>query len=123
MKTAAGLAKVPRLLQDIIDNSARIEQFTAGMDLDSFSENEQKVDAVRYALLIISEAVSRLGHMTPHVMPSQPWEEFAALGDELQHRYDSIDKERLYAIVRDDLPGFHAAAKEGLHQWELFRLP
>jgi uncharacterized protein with HEPN domain len=38
---------------DIIE---RIDRFTAGMDLEGFAANEQTILAVKYSLLIISEA-------------------------------------------------------------------
>jgi hypothetical protein len=42
--------------EDILDNIARIEGFTAGMDGGAFVENEQALFAVKHALLIISES-------------------------------------------------------------------
>ena len=45
--------------KDILENIGRIERFTAGLDENSFKENEQTVFAVQYALLVISEATMR----------------------------------------------------------------
>jgi len=42
--------------EDILENIARIEGFTAGMDLEAFTQNTQALYAVKYALLTISEA-------------------------------------------------------------------
>lgn len=58
---------------DIFDNIARIERFTAGLGLQSFSENEQKIFAVQHALLIISEAAAKLGRLAPEFCPEIDW--------------------------------------------------
>jgi uncharacterized protein with HEPN domain len=49
--------------QDIIDNIARIERFTEGLNLERFIENEEKLFAVQHALLILSEAAVKLGEL------------------------------------------------------------
>jgi uncharacterized protein with HEPN domain len=46
---------------DIIENIERIDRFTAGMDLQAFAANEQTTLAVKYSLLVISEAAVKLG--------------------------------------------------------------
>ncbi len=44
--------------EDILDNIARIERFTAGLHVESFIHDEEKLFAVQHALLIISEAAT-----------------------------------------------------------------
>ena len=62
-----------RRLEDILENIARIEQFTAGMDFDGFTANDQAVYASLHALLIISEAARKLGAAAEALVPGQPW--------------------------------------------------
>jgi uncharacterized protein with HEPN domain len=57
---------------DIIENIGRIERFTAGMDCHSFAENEQTVLAVKYSLLIISEAAIKSGDFAAELCPAIP---------------------------------------------------
>ena len=49
-----------RRFEDILDNIARIERFTAGLDFESFRRNAATFCAVLHALPIISEAARRL---------------------------------------------------------------
>jgi hypothetical protein len=49
-----------RRFQDILDNIARIERFTAGLDFEAFTRNEETFYVVLHALLIISEAARKL---------------------------------------------------------------
>ena len=116
-------SRVPHRLQDIIDNTQAIFQYTDGMDLATFKKDRKTYDAVERCLERISEAVSKLGDMAAHVMPDQPCNKIMAFGDMLRHEYDEIAEEQLFQIVETDLPGLHAAAVEALRQWNLFKLP
>jgi uncharacterized protein with HEPN domain len=76
---------------DIIENIDRIERFTAGMDRQAFAANDEKVLAVKYALLTISEAAAKLGDVAADLCPDIPWREIWSLGNRLRHDYESID--------------------------------
>jgi uncharacterized protein with HEPN domain len=69
-----------RRLEEIPENIAHIEQFTAGMEFDGFAANSQAVYASLYALLIISEAARKLGAEAETLVPSQPWPEIRGIG-------------------------------------------
>jgi uncharacterized protein with HEPN domain len=116
-------SRVPRRLQDIIDNAQAIFSYTEGMDLAAFEQDHKTYDAVERCLERISEAVTKLGDMAGHVMPDQPLQRIRALGNVLRHEYDAIREDRLFEILRIDLPGLHAAAVEALRRWDLFKLP
>ena len=75
--------------EDILENIARIEGFTAGMDLEAFTQNTQALYAVKYALLTISEAAKKLGHVGTEMCPEVPWRQIQGLGNHLRHEYDS----------------------------------
>lgn len=93
------------------------------MDLTAFEENRLVYDAVERCLERIAEAAAKLGDMTVHLMPDQPWRKNRAFGNVLRHEYDSIREDRLFDIVRTDLPGLCAAAEDALRRWELFKVP
>jgi uncharacterized protein with HEPN domain len=97
-------SKVPRRLQDIIDNAQSIFRYTEGMNFVEFEENRLVYDAVERCLERICEAVVKLGEQAPVLMPDQPWYKFKAFGDILRHGYDAIEEDRLFDIVRNDLP-------------------
>jgi uncharacterized protein with HEPN domain len=61
---------------DIIENIDRIERFTMGMDFQSFAANEQTVLAVKYSLVVISEAATKLGDSAAELCPDNPGEKF-----------------------------------------------
>jgi uncharacterized protein with HEPN domain len=156
-------SRVPRRLQDIIDNAQAIFGYTEGMELTAFEEDRKAYDAVERCLERISEAVAKLGDMAGHVMPDQPLQKIRAFGNILRHEYDAIragivgvvsdqrtaagalafmalmvdvvsssqavirklffghgslnkSRDRLFEIVKKDLPGLHASAVEALRR-------
>jgi uncharacterized protein with HEPN domain len=114
-------SKVPRRLQDIIDNVQAILRYTEGMDLKAFEEDRKTYDAVERCLERISEAASKLGDMAVHLMPDQPWQKIKSFGNVLRHEYDAIREDRLFEIVQLNVPGLGAAAEEALCRWDLFK--
>jgi uncharacterized protein with HEPN domain len=99
---------------DIIDNIDRIEQFTQGLNAKTFAANHQVIFAVKYALVIISEATTKLGDTAPDLRPDIPWREIRGLGNRLRHEYDTVDLARIWLVVERDLPPLKAACQDAL---------
>ena len=58
-----------RRLEDILENIVRIERFSEDLDLSGFAADEKVFYAVLHALLIISEAASKLGEQAEALVP------------------------------------------------------
>ena len=99
---------------DIIEAIDRIEQFTNGLNADTFAANDQVTFAVKYALLIISEATAKLGEIAPGIRPDIPWREIRGLGNRLRHDYDTVDLARVWLLIERDLPPLRAACQNAL---------
>ena len=99
---------------DIIENIEKVERFVSGMDRERFAANEQAVLAVKYALLIISEAAIKLGNIATDLCPNIPWREIRGLGNRLRHDYDIIDIARLWLLLERDLPPLKIACGNAL---------
>lgn len=99
-----------RWFEDVLENIARIERFTAGFDFQQFVSDERSSFAVLHALLIISEAARRLGADAETLAPGEPWREIRGLGNVLRHEYAGVDLNAIWAIVTDDLPALKQAA-------------
>jgi uncharacterized protein with HEPN domain len=100
--------------EDILENIARIERFTAGLDADGLARNEQAFYAVLHALLIISEAARRLAGEADALAPDQPWQSIRSLGNVLRHAYDGVDPGIVWRIVHDDLASLKQAVEQAL---------
>jgi uncharacterized protein with HEPN domain len=102
--------------QDILDNIARIDRFTEGLNLESFIKNEEKIVAVQHALLIISEAAAKLGDLAPALCPDIDWRDVRGIGNRLRHEYHGISVVRLWGIVEKHLPSLKAATVAALQK-------
>ena len=103
-------------LEDIIDNAQAILRYTAGMDLAEFEGDSKTCDAVERCLERISEAVTKLGVQAEELLPGQPWQKIHSLGNRLRHDYDAIRPDRLWDIVRNDLPPLRNACMAALRR-------
>jgi uncharacterized protein with HEPN domain len=101
-------------LRDILDGITMIEQFTAGMDFDSFRADPKTVAAVERKLQLISEAAIRLGDQADAICPGQPWRNIRGMGNWLRHQYDRIDVQTVWYTIKNDLAPLRAALTEAL---------
>jgi len=99
---------------DIIENIDRIEQFTKGLNAAAFAANDQVTFAVKYALMVISEATTKLGDTASGLRPDIPWREIRGLGNRLRHDYDTVDLARVWLLIERDLPLLKAACHDAL---------
>jgi uncharacterized protein with HEPN domain len=103
---------------DIIENIDRVERFTMGFDLQGFAANEQVVLAVKYALLIVSEAAVKLGDVAVDFCPDIPWREIRGLGNRLRYDYETIDVVRIWLLIERNLPPLRIACGNALRVLE-----
>jgi uncharacterized protein with HEPN domain len=81
------------------------------MELQDFTVNEQVILAVKYALLIVSEAVVKLGDLTSDLCPDIPWREIRGLRNRLRHDYQRIDGVRVWLLIKRDPPPLKIACR------------
>jgi uncharacterized protein with HEPN domain len=99
--------KDPHLsLRHIFDGISMIEQFTAGVSLETFRDDPMRVAAVERYLQKISEAAVRLGDQAETLCPGLPWRDIRGIGNWLRHQYDRVDLETLWNTA---IEGFAAA--------------
>jgi uncharacterized protein with HEPN domain len=96
-------------LRDVAESIGMIEEFTAGMDLESFRKDPRTIAAVERKLAVISEAAVRLGDQALVLCPGVPWHNIRGMGNWLRHQYDRVDVETIWHTVVDDLPPLKAA--------------
>ncbi len=102
------------LFRDILESIQRIEEFTAGMNLRSFTEDARTVAAVERNLQKISEAAVRLGDDAEKLCPGPPWRNIRGMGNWLRHQYDKVDVETVWNTVQNDLPQLRASVERVL---------
>jgi len=106
-------------VRDIIDNIEAIETYTQGIDLEAFSGDRMRVDAVERCLQRLTEAAVKIGEEgMGEVAPEVPFHALRGFGNVLRHDYDGIDDRLIYDTILRDLPGLKRACEAYLNRSE-----
>jgi uncharacterized protein with HEPN domain len=107
----------PRLrdyLQHIVDAIGRINGYVAAVDHATFMGDANTQDAVIRNLQIIGEAANNIRRRFPEVVaadPSVPWQSAYGMRNALTHGYFSVDLERVWTTIQNDLRPFEATLR------------
>ena len=93
-------------LEDIKGSIERIEEYIRDMSKEHFMEDIRTQDAVIRRLEIIGEAAKNIQEDFRHKYPDIPWKQIAGMRDVLIHGYFSVNLERVWVVVKSDLPKF-----------------
>ena len=92
------------LINDILENIENIESFSKGMSIKELSQNKLKLYAITRALEIIGEATKGISDDFRKKHPEIPWKNIAGLRDIITHAYFGVNTNRIWEIIKDDLP-------------------
>ena len=90
--------------EDILNAIREIEEFTKGMDLQSFLNDRKTLYAVIRCLEIIGEAAKRIPSSIKGKSPEIPWKKISGMRDILIHEYFRIALPPLWDTIIKDLP-------------------
>ena len=98
-------------INDILENIDLIEDSIRGMSLKQFKSDRLVVDATLRRLEIIGEAVKNLPNSFKSNHPELPWRDIAGFRDKLIHAYFGVVLDRVWNILKKDLPYFKGKIK------------
>ena len=104
--------------EDILENVARIEQYTSGMDAAAFASDIKTSDAVERCLARISEAAVKLGDEAESLCPDVSWRDIRGLGNRLRHEYTAVDTQRIWLMAEKDVQPLKDACRAALRKLE-----
>ena len=94
----------PRVyLDDILEALRKIETYTNGLDVDSFSRDSKTVDAVVRNFEIIGEATKKVSDDYKQVHFEVPWKAMSGMRDKLIHDYIGVDTAVIWKTIKEDL--------------------
>jgi len=98
-------------LEDVLEAIRKIREFTAGLTLETFSQDAKTLDAVVRNLEIIGEAVKHLPDNVRARYPGLDWKKIAGLRDILIHEYFGVNVEVIWDVVQHKLPDLEKAVR------------
>ena len=99
-------------IDDIIESIALIQQYTDSVNKKAFLKDRQMQDAVIRRLEIIGEAVKNIPVTFKKKYASIPWKQIAGMRDVICHEYFGVRMERVWKVVRKDLPALAIQMEE-----------
>lgn len=91
-------------IEDISGGIKNIGDFTRGLNKEKFSKDTLRQSAVIRQLEIIGEAVKNIPSSFREKHPKIPWKDMVGLRDILSHAYFGVNMDRVWNIVKKDLP-------------------
>ena len=95
------------LLLRIIDHCKRIETKTNSLSKEMFDNDIDIKDIVSFNILQIGELAKSLSDEFVATYKTVPWKSIKGMRDKIVHRYDSIDFNRIWLVVIEDIKPLH----------------
>ena len=92
------------LIEDIIESSRKILDYTSGMSFDEFTADGKTVDAVIRNFEIIGEAANRLPEDFKQEHSTVDWHKIRGFRNRIVHDYMGIDYSIVWEIKNNFLP-------------------
>lgn len=89
---------------DILTCFQETQEFTLGLDFETFSKDRKTINAVVRSLEIMGEAAKRIPPEIRQTYPKIPWKRMTGMRDKLIHEYSGVDLEIIWGVVTEELP-------------------
>jgi uncharacterized protein with HEPN domain len=91
-------------LQDMLDSARLAMDYVRGISREQFLSDIGTQDKVLRRLTILGEAAKNVSEETRTTYPEITWREIAGLRDVVVHRYPSVQMDRIWQIVHENVP-------------------
>jgi len=99
-----GKRDIMLFVEDILESIERIESFSKGILEKEFMEDELRQSAIIRQIEIIGEAVKNIPEDFRKKYPKIEWKKIAGTRDIITHAYFGVDFEKIWEVVKKDLP-------------------
>lgn len=91
-------------IQDILNAINSIQNRTADISFDQFSQNETIIKAVLYDLIIIGEAAINIPADIQVLAPEIPWRLMGDMRNIMAHEYFQVNLRITWSTIQNNLP-------------------
>ena len=103
-------------IENMIEFCEKVLEFTTGMDEGDFFSNSVINDATLHNIVLIGEAARHVPDDIRTSYTDIPWVSMIATRNRIIHHYLGIDDERVWEIVRKDIPALLPQLRELLEE-------
>ena len=90
-------------LEDILDSSAAIKEFTKGLNFEDFKNDRKTYSATIREYIVIGEAISTLIDTLEEEAPSYPWRMVKDFRNFIVHEYFGVDAQIVWDLTTQEL--------------------
>ena len=101
-------------IKDMLENMSDAEQFVGQMTYRQFTRDKKTNFAVARSIEIIGEAAKHIPAEIRKKYPVIPWKDIAGMRDKIIHFYFGINLERVWIVVKKDIPDLRPHIKKVL---------
>ncbi len=91
-------------LEDMLENIKKIENSTKNLKKEDFDKSPDIQDATIRRIEVIGESVKNIPEDFRQKYPDVEWRKIAGSRDVIIHQYFGINLERIWKVVKDELP-------------------
>jgi len=91
-------------IEDILKSIKNIKEFSKGLSEKEFLKSKMEQSAIERELEIIGESVKNIPESVKNKYPEVRWRGIAGFRDVLSHAYFGVISERIWDIIKKDLP-------------------
>lgn len=91
-------------VQDMLDASLKVIEFTIGLDQVSLLADQRTFDATLFNLALIGEAATKLPKDTRDDNPGIPWRKIISMRNRIIHGYGAVEPDLVWAAIDHDVP-------------------
>ena len=99
-------------LNDILEASRRIQNYTKGMDSEDFEQSDITIDAVVRNLEVIGEAARKLPAEVRSRAPEIEWRKIVALRNILSHEYFGVNTKIVWDVIQNKLESLGSVCRK-----------
>ena len=90
--------------KDMVENMELAEKFVEGMSYDSFVKDKKTHYSVIRCIEIMGEAAKHVPDSIRESHPEIPWKDIAGMRDKVIHFYFGVNLERVWLVIKEDIP-------------------